>query len=347
MVALPLCTHSRAIGLLQAFSAQPFGFKDSDVRNLSRLTELVMRAFTPEDEERLTSNATVAATKLDGSAREPAAEPGAKLEMPRGEPDGVSHDLVTLVLLVGIFIVSVLAGRMWWKPKPSQLSNKMVGKEKIAAKPKGATEYAPAVSSAGTAASPGKMNPGATAEESHADNSHPKLQELLKFPLITGIQHWSSTGSSTVVLNLEDQVQYEVHRLANPDRIYVDLHNTQLASQLAGKSIEVGDAVLKRIRVAQPVIGVTRIVLETKPNTDFSVSLEPNPYRLTVEVHKVGASSKGEHRRVETQGIALRRPICPKAAAHGWPLVASTALPLHLANLGRRKATTLVSSPQW
>jgi N-acetylmuramoyl-L-alanine amidase len=38
---------------------------------------------------------------------------------------------------------------------------------------------------------------------------------------------------------------------------------------------------------------MTRIVLETKANSTFSVSLEPNPYRLVVEVRKNGATPKG------------------------------------------------------
>jgi N-acetylmuramoyl-L-alanine amidase len=45
--------------------------------------------------------------------------------------------------------------------------------------------------------------------------------------------------------------------------------------------------------MAQPVAGMTRVVLETKANSTFSVSLEPNPYRLVVEVRKVGANPKG------------------------------------------------------
>ena len=104
--------------------------------------------------------------------------------------------------------------------------------------------------------------------------------------MVTGIEHSSSADSTTVVLNVEDQVHYDTHRLANPDRIYFDLHNTELASNLAWKTFELDDAILKCIRVAQPVSGVTRVVLETKTNTDFSVRLEPNPYRLVVEVHK-------------------------------------------------------------
>jgi N-acetylmuramoyl-L-alanine amidase len=45
--------------------------------------------------------------------------------------------------------------------------------------------------------------------------------------------------------------------------------------------------------MAQPVAGMTRVVLETKPNTNFSVSLGSNPYRLIVEVSKVGTTPKG------------------------------------------------------
>jgi N-acetylmuramoyl-L-alanine amidase len=88
---------------------------------------------------------------------------------------------------------------------------------------------------------------------------------------------------------MQDQVQYEAHRLSNPERIYFDLHDTTLSAGLSTRTIAVNDALLKRVRVAQPVAGVTRVVLETNGASDFSVSLEPNPYRLLVEVRKLGA----------------------------------------------------------
>ena len=113
-------------------------------------------------------------------------------------------------------------------------------------------------------------------------------------PRITGIRHWSSADSSTVVLDLEDQVQYEAHRLSAPDRIYFDLHDTSLASEIGGKIIDVGDALLARVRVAQPVSGLTRVVLETRGNSNYSVSLEPNPYRLVVQVKKPGANATAQ-----------------------------------------------------
>jgi N-acetylmuramoyl-L-alanine amidase len=119
-------------------------------------------------------------------------------------------------------------------------------------------------------------------------------QELTKMPRITGIRHWSSADSSTIVLDLQDQVQYEAHRLSSPDRIYFDLHDTALAPDIDGKTIDVGDSLLARVRVAQPVSGMTRVVLETRGNSNYSVSLEPNPYRLVVQVRKLGADAKSQ-----------------------------------------------------
>ncbi len=105
-------------------------------------------------------------------------------------------------------------------------------------------------------------------------------------PQVTGIRHWSSPESSTVVVDVEDQVQYEAHTLDNPPRVYFDLHDTKMAPGLLNQSIDVNDVFLKRLRMAQPVDGITRVVLETKGVTEVSVKLDPNPYRLTIDVHK-------------------------------------------------------------
>ena len=141
---------------------------------------------------------------------------------------------------------------------------------------------------------------------------------------VTGIRHWSAADSSTVVIDLQDQVQYEAHRLSDPDRIYFDLHDTTLVPDLANKSISVLDALLVRVRVAQPVNGITRVVLETKVATDYSVSLEQNPYRLVVEIRKLG--TKPEPRaRVDLFGPANpSETIAAKSNPEIQPIVAST-----------------------
>src|SRR5208282_5031065 len=60
--------------------------------------------------------------------------------------------------------------------------------------------------------------------------------------------------------------------------------------------IDVGDELIQRVRVAQPVHGVTRVVLETKGGSNFSVSLEPNPYRIVVELRKIGSQPQARTR---------------------------------------------------
>jgi N-acetylmuramoyl-L-alanine amidase len=124
--------------------------------------------------------------------------------------------------------------------------------------------------------------------EEESDSSPTTPEEAGVLPQVTGIRHWSSAESSTVVIEIQDQVQYEAHRLPNPERIYFDLHDTTLAANFSTRTIPVNDELLQRVRVAQPMAGVTRVVLETKGASDFSVSLESNPYRLVVEVRKPG-----------------------------------------------------------
>lgn len=110
-------------------------------------------------------------------------------------------------------------------------------------------------------------------------------------PEVTSIQHSSTADSSTVVIDVQDQVQYEAHSLDNPPRVYFDLHDTKLSAALANQIVNIDDAFLKRVRIAQPVEDVSRVVLETKGQVDFSVSLDSNPYRLTIHVHKASPAT--------------------------------------------------------
>ena len=200
---------------------------------------------------------------------------------------------ILVALLVFVVIVVAFAGGVWWKLKTAHLGSAIVQPaktQKVPLAPSAATgDQAPTAATT----SPASEDSSSATDADEPDNSPASAQEISKFPKVTGIRHWSSADSSTVVLDLEDQVQYEAHRLAGPDRIYFDLRDTRLAPELLGKSIEVGDTFVHRVRMAQPVAGMTRVVLETKPNSTFSVSLEPNPYRLVVEVRKIGANPKG------------------------------------------------------
>ncbi len=403
MVAVPLCGRRRVIGLLEAFSSWPFGFNDSDVRNLSLLAELVVSALKPEDEDRFAEAAEAAETSLNvppptaaESARivtpvvAPPAQPlvapppvpskppapvvesktaeakkveskpaeskavepktsqapipaatttiapapralpvpapaipvapaqkatsllqfeSPKFEPPEFEPPisaetGTARVLTlgqepapnkhrALILLICLLIAAAFGAGFWWKWRAAQLGEQMVTEPPVSNTAGGGPGATTSPNASASPAADGNSGPDATAAADEQLNAPAAPQDLAKFPRITGVRHWSSADTSTVVLDLEDQVQYEAHRLAGPDRIYFDLHDTQLPPELTGRSIEIGDALLNRVRAAQPVAGMTRVVLETRGDSNFSVSLEPNPYRLVVEVRKIGSNPKG------------------------------------------------------
>ena len=52
-----------------------------------------------------------------------------------------------------------------------------------------------------------------------------------------------------------------------------------------GKSFDVDDGFLKKIRVAQFQPGRTRVVLEVADLSDYNAFLLPNPYRLIIDIH--------------------------------------------------------------
>ena len=133
------------------------------------------------------------------------------------------------------------------------------------------------------------------AEEAHALEKAdvPSAQTPVSAPikkksaleLVTGIRHWSSPDYTRVAIDVDGEVKYEAGRVPNPDRIFFDLHDTRLASVLVGKSFEVQDGFLKKIRVAQYQPDSTRVVLEVADVSDYSAFLLPNPYRLIIDIH--------------------------------------------------------------
>ena len=110
----------------------------------------------------------------------------------------------------------------------------------------------------------------------------PKRGEL---PRVTGVRHWSTPDYTRVAIDVERDVKFDSQRIANPDRIFFDLKDTKLASTLVGKSFDVDDGFLKKIRVAEFQPGKTRVVLEVDDLSSYDAFLLPNPYRLIIDIH--------------------------------------------------------------
>jgi len=330
MLAVPLSAKQNVVGLLEAFSSEPYGFNDSDVRSLNLLSELILSAMKPEEEDRLReiSRRVVPAVAIEpevvslpADAAKPQIEPPVEhLEplssktnlfapsesaagentkptappVPSAEHKELDHSRPGLAVVATLVLFAVALGAgVWWtlghRARSVKASN-MNDSRSVA--PLAAPQ---AAASAIPIAEPVVNPPVKASTETEEDDREPApatAEEAGLLPQVTGIRHWSAAESSTVVIDIQDQVQYEAHRLSNPERIYFDLHDTTLGAAFTSRTITINDALLQRVRIAQPMAGVTRVVLETYGASDFSVSLEPNPFRLVVEVRKLGTKPR-------------------------------------------------------
>ena len=133
---------------------------------------------------------------------------------------------------------------------------------------------------------------GDQASRTASGKDESSLTHVGRLPRVTGIRHWSTPDYTRVAIDVESDVKFSSQRIDSPARIFFDLRDTKLASTLVGKSFDVDDGFLKKVRVAQFAPGRTRVVLEVDNLSDFDAFLLPDPYRLIIDIHGKNAHSK-------------------------------------------------------
>ena len=137
-------------------------------------------------------------------------------------------------------------------------------------------------------------------------------------PRVTGVRHWSTPDYTRVAIDVEQEVKFDSQRIAHPDRIFFDLRDTKLASTLVGKTFDVDDGFLKKIRVAEFQPGRTRIVLEVDDLASYDAFLLPDPYRLIIDVHGKDVHGQEMHAK-QGQATLAARAKTDTAKGHSAP----------------------------
>ncbi len=145
--------------------------------------------------------------------------------------------------------------------------------------------------------------------QSENESQSPPAGQL---PRVTAIRHWSTPDYTRVAIDVGGDVKFSSQRIASPARIFFDLKDTKLASTLVGKSFDVDDGFLKKVRVAQFAPGRTRVVLEVENLSEYDAFLLPNPYRLIIDIHgKNGRAKRAEEESAaaaDADGEVLAKP---------------------------------------
>jgi N-acetylmuramoyl-L-alanine amidase len=151
-----------------------------------------------------------------------------------------------------------------------------------------------------------------TSNDSDADDSNDDGPKATK---ITSISHSSNPDTTRVTIGLEKGVKFDAQRIENPDRIFFDLRDTTLPSSLLGKTFDVDDSLLKKIRVAQFQPGKSRIVLEVADRSEYTTSLLSDPPRLIIDIHGKDVQSKA----AASQGSQDKRATKPTLVVSNNP----------------------------
>src|SRR6266849_1554629 len=119
----------------------------------------------------------------------------------------------------------------------------------------------------------------------HSGGTSVARADSRQVPRVRRIRAAANGEATRVTIDLEDSVQYASGRIANPDRIFFDLHAARLTPEVARGGIRVDGDLLTAVRVAQNHQGVVRVVLDVNGVKDYTASLTNNPPQLLIDLY--------------------------------------------------------------
>ena len=167
------------------------------------------------------------------------------------------------------------------------------------------TQPAPAAATPARAAKEENLQPVARVAGSNSGGEKPKSVGV---PSVQHIRCTPTPDGAEVVIDLEDAVQYVSGRIANPDRIYFDLHAARLSPALVRSKIHVSGDLLTQVRVAQNQGGVVRVVLDVNGVRDYAASLMHKPSRLVIELYGTGGARSAPVQSAKAVPPAAKNP---------------------------------------
>ena len=119
------------------------------------------------------------------------------------------------------------------------------------------------------------------------DNKSPVASHLSpegdNLPIVSGIRYWSSHEYTRIVIDVDSTVIYTQENLKNPDRLFIDIHNSKLSSEIK-EPISINDGLLKNVRAGQNQKDLVRVVLELDSISSYSIINLNNPFRIVIDV---------------------------------------------------------------
>ena len=184
---------------------------------------------------------------------------------------------------------------------------------------------------------------------------------------VTGLRAFSHPGSTRIVVETNGPAEFRAVRAHDPDRLYFDILRAR--PWINGRRVanrEVGDTLVRRVRVAETTPGTTRIVFDLIGQAQYTVSRLDTPDRIVIELtspSRVAPIVSGLQRPRSRSNIRDRKTfVPPMAPKRPTPVIAMPDAPpaadlaaftpyqiadawVSLANVRSPRKTAVIPSP--
>ena len=131
---------------------------------------------------------------------------------------------------------------------------------------------------------------------------------------VTAVRCWSLSEVTRVVIEVSGEFDFHAERAHAPERIFFDVFHSR--PHIEGRryySKNVDDKLVKKVRVAETLEGVTRIVLDLEGTADYTANQLSNPDRLVVELRPKGIAPTALTQALPAPPVLAPSQTLPKA----------------------------------
>jgi N-acetylmuramoyl-L-alanine amidase len=126
---------------------------------------------------------------------------------------------------------------------------------------------------------------------------------------VTGIRSWSHADSTRIIIETTGPFEYRSDRAYDPDRLFLDvLHARPWIAHRRMATQEIGDKLVRRVRIAETSPGTTRVVFDLAAPADFKITRLDAPDRMVIEIRPIHAYTTS-HAFITSRRLFVYPPV--------------------------------------
>jgi len=110
--------------------------------------------------------------------------------------------------------------------------------------------------------------------------------------ILSSIRYWKDPNYIRIVIDLSSPVTFQEKYLPNPDRLFIDIHNTRITTEI--NPIHIGDGVVTQVRTGQHDKETVRVVIDLSAKAGYKILPLTSPDRLVIDILRDSAPPVNE-----------------------------------------------------